>query len=224
MGAITNLGAVALCLVGCGLPDSPSTSTSQPFDTLALKQFAGWNQSGCVENEYEIHLGLCIPACFTLSDSLCIDSEECHRRLLLLTPKSMSDTALAKFYRDGISKRLVVETIWSGKSVIVANVYPSIVTSTPGVLSQFAGMERTGDIVIIKHEAGQTYSWEHAAEYEVSNDGLKLRRIIKTCRFDTLSDSYTYLYDGISPNLVNIDDTIALNCSCDSSLLWRIPR
>ena len=198
------------------------------FDTIKF-EMPNLNEldDSCVtaSKSYYKRFGLVLSQYYIVEDSLAIDlnSDSKIDTVFVLSPVSLQFVECNKLLRfDSLPNRLLVEALNYGNGVSrIRKIYDNLISNAGGVLSKYNGMNITSEGFDINHQAGSRYSWEYSMILSTKeSDSLRLIQIIKKCSFDETEKkiSYNYYPNGKSVANIKINDTINLQCNCDSIL------
>lgn len=174
-------------------------------------------------NNYYKRFGIAIQQYFQTTDSLPIDLDlnGSVDTIVILTPKSLMSAEYFNKSVDSLPKRLLVEIMnIDGKSKI-RNIYQNLISDVGGVLSKYNSIVKTDEGFMLKHEAGNKYTWQYNVEFSVrKKDKIALKKIYKICGYDDEVVTQESNYNNYSIEKINLLDTMKMNCNCDSS--WKL--
>src|ERR1700752_2182236 len=155
-------------LFGCNSekPNDLVAENNSNTDTISLVVVNN-GHSAEYFNKYYQRFGINIQHYYQITDSLPIDldSNGSIDTIVILTPKSLEDAEYFDKKIDSLPKRLLVEVLnINGKSK-VRTIYQSLVSDIGGVLSKYRGIEKTDNGFVLKHEAGNKYTWLYNVEF-----------------------------------------------------------
>lgn len=213
-------------IISSGLKSSVENTASRLdlYDTIRPLN-SSKTDANCTKlsDTYYKRFGIAISSYYTIIDSLAIDLNNDYfiDTIVILSPFSLEPIAKDNIYEfEKQPKRLLVEVINNNGSSKIRGIYSNIVTDVGGVLSHYSGIFKTNEGFKIIHQAGAKYSWTYTIELSNSNrNNLSLIKISKICSFDGNEIKQDYNFISLPIEVINIPDTLQLNCNCEKHWL-----